>query len=214
MVSTGDRHSCGITTGSALYCWGNNADGQLGDSTNSNRGVPTMVRGALTWQTVSVGFNHTCGVVTSGAAYCWGRNDFGQFGNGTSRTASPVPVAVGGGLTFTSLSSSLNYTCGVTVTGDAWCWGFTGVGTWGQLGDGGHLGSSSPVKVGGGLAFASVTAGVYLYSDESTNAGTAAHTCGVTTGGVTYCWGDNLIGQLGVGTNAASYIPVKVSGQP
>ncbi|HVT37941.1 MAG TPA: hypothetical protein VHE78_02750, partial [Gemmatimonadaceae bacterium] len=164
-VSAGDKHTCGVTTGNALYCWGNNADGQLGDGTRSNRSVPTLVAGAFSWQSVAVGFNHTCGIVAGGSAWCWGRNDFGQFGNGTTRSASPVPVPVAGGLTFKALSSSLNYTCGVAPGGDAWCWGFHGTGTWGQLGNGAQAGSASPVKVSGGLTFASVTTGVYLYSD-------------------------------------------------
>jgi hypothetical protein len=123
-----------------------------------------------------------------------------------------VPAA--SGLALVSLSASLSYGCGVTTTGDIWCWGFKGNYTLGQLGYGGVPGSVVPVRVSGGLTWASVTTGVYLYSDETTNAGTAAQTCGVTTAGVTWCWGDNLIGQLGVGTRAESYVPVRVSGQP
>jgi hypothetical protein len=68
--------------------------------------------------------------------------------------------------------------------------------------------------VAGGLPWSSVSTGVYLYSDESTNQGTAAHTCGITTNGATWCWGDNLVGQLGIGTRTESYVPIRVSEQP
>jgi alpha-tubulin suppressor-like RCC1 family protein len=212
-LSAGDSHTCGIVSGGAMYCWGSNTHGQVGDSTVTNRTAPTLVKGLQTFQTVSAGFFHTCGIVTGGGAWCWGANDVGQFGNGTTTGAtSPVPAATG--LTLVSLSSSLNYGCGLTVAAEIWCWGFKGTGVWGQLGDGGRVGSSVPVKVSGGLAWSSVTTGVYLYSDESTNAGTAAQTCGVTTSGATWCWGNNLTGQLGIGTRTESYVPVRVSGQP
>jgi alpha-tubulin suppressor-like RCC1 family protein len=210
-LSAGDSHTCGIVPGGALYCWGSNTRGQVGDSTTTNRGAPTLVNGSHTFQAVSAGHFHTCGIVTGGIAWCWGQNGAGQFGNGGTIGATfPVPAAMG--LTLTSLASSLNYGCGVTVAGDIWCWGFAGVGVWGQLGNGGRVGSSAPVKVSGGLAWASVTTGVS--SDESTNAGSAAQTCGVTTSGTAWCWGNNLIGQLGNGTRTESYVPVRVSGQP
>src|SRR6266566_4416489 len=61
--------------------------------------------------------------------------------------------------------------------------------------------SSSPVAVSGGLAFATLTAG-----DE--------HTCGVTTAGATYCWGDNTYGQLGNGAPARSMVPIAIQGDP
>lgn len=212
-LSAGDSHTCGIVVGGVLYCWGKNANGQLGDSTTANRSVPTLVQGSHTFQSVSLGFVHTCGIAVGGGPWCWGGNDRGQFGNGTTTDASyPVPAA--SGLVFASLSVSLNYGCGVTTTREIWCWGFQGTDTWGQLGYGGHRGSALPVQVSGGLAWASVTTGVYLGSDESINGGSAAQTCGLTVAGVLWCWGDNNGGEVGDGTRTERYVPVKVSGQP
>jgi alpha-tubulin suppressor-like RCC1 family protein len=55
------------------------------------------------------------------------------------------------------------------------------------------------VAVSVGLTFQSVSAGF-------------THSCGVTTPGDAYCWGWNLRGQLGDGTNTDSNVPVEVSG--
>jgi alpha-tubulin suppressor-like RCC1 family protein len=46
-VSTGPAgaHTCGITTGNRIYCWGYNSSGQLGDGTNTNRSTPVKVAG-------------------------------------------------------------------------------------------------------------------------------------------------------------------------
>ncbi len=68
----------------------------------------------------------------------------------------------------------------------------------GRLGDGTTTTKMTPVLVSGGLSFASVSAG-------------ETHTCGVTTGGDAYCWGDNFEGLLGDGTTTNSSVPVRVS---
>jgi alpha-tubulin suppressor-like RCC1 family protein len=38
-------HTCGITTGNKIYCWGDNAFGQLGDGTTTRRLSPVKVAG-------------------------------------------------------------------------------------------------------------------------------------------------------------------------
>lgn len=42
-------------------------------------------------------------------------------------------------------------------------------------------------------------------------AGGLDHTCGIQMDGSPWCWGDNSFGQLGIGTNADSWLPAQVS---
>ncbi len=42
-VSAGDQHTCGVTTDHAVYCWGGNIFGQVGDGTTTDRLTPTRV---------------------------------------------------------------------------------------------------------------------------------------------------------------------------
>jgi alpha-tubulin suppressor-like RCC1 family protein len=143
-------HTCGVTTGDAAYCWGSNSVGQLGNGTTSDSLTPVAVTGALAFASVSAGSSYTCGVTTGQGAYCWGQNDFGQFGagqlgDGTSTNRS-TPVAVSGGLAFTSVSAGDFHACGVTTGSVAYCWGGNSSG---QLGDGSGASSTVPVKVAG-----------------------------------------------------------------
>jgi len=109
------------------------------------------------------------------------------------------PVAVAGGLTFTAISAghSSPTTCGLTPGGAAYCWGHN---FYGEVGNGSTTNDfAAPVAVSGGLTFTAVSPGF-------------SHTCGLTPGGVAYCWGDNGAGELGDGSTANSAVPVPVSG--
>jgi alpha-tubulin suppressor-like RCC1 family protein len=46
-LDTYDRHTCGITAASVVYCWGKNDYGRLGDGTLQDRWVPTAITSAL-----------------------------------------------------------------------------------------------------------------------------------------------------------------------
>ena len=242
-VNAGYDHTCGLTTSGAAYCWGQNSRGELGDGTTTDRSTPVPVSGGHTFTSVIAGRTHSCGVTTSGAAYCWGDGVLGDgITNATSVTTSPVlvsgghtfatvdpggddamcgittsgslycwgrevgdgtadirltPVRIGGGLTFGSVSTGHHY-CAVTTSGAGYCWGGN---LNGQLGDGTTTDRNSPVPVVGGLTFSSVISHANAF-----------HTCGVTTSGDAYCWGDNYTGQLGNGTTTDSHVPVPVSG--
>ena len=95
---------------------------------------------------------------------------------------------------FAAISAGVEYTCGVTTAGKAYCWGSN---IFSQLGTGTTASSLTPAPVVGGLTFTSVTAN----ND---------HTCGLANTGVAYCWGTNEWGQLGDGTTQRSLIPIRV----
>lgn len=134
----------------------------------------------------------------------------GELGNGTTTgpqqcsllsgytsPCSRIPVAVAGGLTFAQVSAGWDVTCAVTTTGLAHCWGYNGAGA---LGNGSMTNTPTPTRVSGGLTFAMVSPGHGEF-----------HSCGVTTGGAAYCWGDNDTGELGNGTTTST-TPVSVAG--
>ena len=195
-VAAGYLHTCAVqTTTGNTDCWGNNADGQLGNGTTTITSSPTRVSGTQVLQTVTAGRFHSCGRTSGNVAYCWGYNGDGQLGD-NSTTSRSTPVAVSTTQLFQYVGAGAFFTCGLTTGGSAYCWGDNGVG---QLGNGTTTSSSVPVLVSGGWLFQSLAVGY-------------AHACGATSAGTVYCWGANGSGQLGNGTTTNSSLWVQVLG--
>jgi len=87
-VAAGGLHSLALTTGGALYSWGDNTYGQLGNGTTTNSNVPTQVGTDTHWVAITAGQYTSMAVKSDGSLWIWGRNDSGQSGNGT--TTSPI----------------------------------------------------------------------------------------------------------------------------
>jgi alpha-tubulin suppressor-like RCC1 family protein len=196
-ISVGNRHSCALTSGGGMKCWGRNDDGRLGDGSTTDRFTPVDVTGLTNdVQAISASFFHTCALIDGGGVKCWGRNAEGQLGDGTN-TPRLTPANV------TDLTSNVQaitagvyHNCALTSGGGVKCWGFNGSG---RLGDGSNLPRLTPVDVTG------LTNGVQAVSAGS------GHTCALTSAGGVKCWGHNLSGQLGDGSTTERFTPVDVS---
>ncbi len=148
-VTAGSFHTCALSAGGAK-CWGNNANGQVGDGSGTTRTAPVNVcagvgcAGALSGVTnIVAGFAHTC-AVSSGAAKCWGSNDFGQLGDGTN-TQRNVPTEVTGlSSGIATVSAAYRHSCAVLSSGGVKCWGGNSNG---QLGNGTSTTSTTAVDV-------------------------------------------------------------------
>ena len=187
-VVAGYYQSCALADSGQMYCWGRNDQGQIGDGTNENRFTPVLVSGDLTFRALGGGDAFMCGITTGGATWCWGSNRSGELGD-ASLPSQTTPVKVeglpelrqiyGAGGAFTLHVPA--YTCGLTASGEAWCWGgaIRG-GLWEGATDG-------PIRVASGTRFRNLGLG-------------AEHLCGVSTEGWAFCGGANYSGQLGDGT--------------
>jgi len=99
-LALGERHACGLARGGELYCWGDNAFGQLGNGASADqRGlmVPTEVQTTLRFSSVAVGQSHSCAVAQEGGVYCWGDNSRRQLGS-LADARVMLPTRLGGSI--------------------------------------------------------------------------------------------------------------------
>lgn len=212
-VAASLEHTCATGTDGLTYCWGRAEKNRLGvlsdrepcltDATACL--LPLPLWGEWGFRDVTLGDAHSCGVLDA-QAYCWGWNEFGQLGDagevltrcyGTMPlpcSLEPFPVALG--FPVVDIDAGPNHTCAVVSAGDAYCWGLN---QFGQLGAGHRVHSGTPQLVlrPDGERFESMAAA-------------RSHTCGLMESGNAYCWGANLNGRLGNGSEVDTLLPVRV----
>jgi alpha-tubulin suppressor-like RCC1 family protein len=198
-ITGGETHTCALDGSGQAYCWGNNGDARLGDSTTNLREAPVAVLplGGIAFTKLHAGHFHTCGINASGQAYCWGENSYGQLGDSsTTWHGSPTAVHQPAGVTFVDVVAGDVHSCGLDTNGQAWCWGYGGDGA---VGNNSLIGPKYPVAVQQPLGV--------TFTQISANGGSS---CGLTSGGQEYCWGNNASGQLGDSTTTKRTTPVAV----
>jgi alpha-tubulin suppressor-like RCC1 family protein len=192
-IAAAGAHTCATVARGALYCWGNNSSGQVGDgSTGTNRTRPLEPGGAMNALEAAVGFEHSCILRMDGSVLCWGDNGFGQLGTGASMN-SAVPVEVADITSGAAIAAGYHHVCVLNETGRVFCWGRN---TWGQLGDGTSDDRSLPTPVLDLVDAVEISAG--------------GHTCARRSSGRVACWGHGLSGELGDGRSTNSALPVEV----
>lgn len=122
---------CAINDKGALWCWGLNSSGQVGDGTFVTAIAPVQVAALGTGvQSVSNTFAKTCASKDDGTAWCWGRNNKGSLGDGTQGGAQCLlgeckkdPVQVVGLDKVKSVVVGQEHACAAQTDGTVWCWG-------------------------------------------------------------------------------------------
>jgi len=185
-VATGLSHACAIAEPSgALYCWGRDADGQLGDgSADIARNTPLEIEEPGPWDYVATGSYTTC-AIKAGELWCWGQNYRGMLGDGNPGGIVDIPQRVGQDADWIAVDGSYSHTCGIRGSGDSgelWCWG-----------DDDALGVDPPpvmpsvpqhVDHPQGLTWTHVSTGAFF-------------TCAIDSMGSLLCWGNNDYWNLG-----------------
>jgi len=178
----------------ALWTWGNNAYGQLGDNTTTTRSTPvTIFSGGTTWKQIASS-DHTTAIKTDGTLWVWGRNFAYQLGtNDTTNRNTPVTTFAGGN-NWKQVSCSVGgiHTSAIKTDGTLWTWGRANrSGTNTGFGD-----KTIPVTTFiGGTNWKQVSCG---YS----------HTAAIKTDGSLWTWGQGDKGQLGTNDGTDRLTPV------
>jgi alpha-tubulin suppressor-like RCC1 family protein len=207
-IAAGTAHSLALSADGAVWTWGDNSSGQLGDGTRQNRSRPVRVYGVAGATAIAGGLFHSL-VVAGGLVWSLGNNEYGQLGDRTIGAtgfygccsadlfAQPVTGLVG----VVGVAAGATHSLAVTADGTAWAWGQA---HYGQLGNGikdDWAKHPTPTSV------SSISNVVAVASGANAN-----HSLALTRDGAVWSWGDNWAGQLGDGTRDRSAVPVAVRG--
>jgi alpha-tubulin suppressor-like RCC1 family protein len=93
-ISAGLSHTCLLSQAGAVYCWGDNALGQLNLVGVTEVLIPTAAPQLSSGvSSISSGYSHNCAILPGTGAKCWGWNLFYQLGNNlTANSADPIEV--------------------------------------------------------------------------------------------------------------------------
>jgi alpha-tubulin suppressor-like RCC1 family protein len=153
---------------------------------------------------IAAGYVHTCALLATGNIKCWGYNANGQLGIGNNIDSS-IPIEITGGAlagkTVTQIAAGAGvHTCALLSDATIACWGGNG---FGQLGTSDTAERNIPVAITGGALAGKTTTQIAVGG---------GHTCALFSDSTVACWGNNLLGQLGIGNYSDSHIPVAVTG--
>lgn len=190
-LAAGNDHTCALREDGSVWCWGWNRFGQIGVSVIGEKAfslTAVPIRELRDVISVQAGGNHSCALMRSGIVRCWGDNYNGQLGvfaeNGATFDSlgrdivgldSAIQIATGGA-----------HTCALQQRGNVRCWGWNRDG---QLGTGTRMlriNTDQPTPIVGQTNITAIAVG-------------DSHLCDVDTAGTVWCWGDNDVGQLGIG---------------
>ena len=123
-LDLGHSHGCAVADGGDVFCWGDNAYGQVG-RTNGSWYYDEPLRVDLEgddFVDVATGDLHSCALNSDGEVWCWGANEFGQLGHGKS-SGMEEAAKVDFGHNFVAIEAASHHTCGLNDEADVVCWG-------------------------------------------------------------------------------------------
>lgn len=201
-LSSHYQSNCALYANGKVYCWGANAYGQV--ATYDGAAAVTASIGPLVRPAqepavdVATGYFHTCVVLGDGTVGCKGRGAGGRLGNNATTDAVTDLVFVSGlPQDAVKVAAGQDSSCAVLDDGSVYCWGGNDYGT---LGNG--TTSASPSLV--------ATASLITTGAKDITAGTN-HFCAQMTDNTVKCWGQNLVGEVGVGSTSVVSTPTAVT---
>jgi alpha-tubulin suppressor-like RCC1 family protein len=196
--AAGSAHTCALATDGGVWCWGGNANGQLGSGDRTSRPEPRQVTLPAKAVDVRTGFEFTCALLADASVWCWGYNLEGQLGLGDDYPGDDhlAPIQLGLERDWTFIATGQGHGCGIRAPGRLYCWGRN---TNAQLGQG----YTNPEQIRSPIQVGTDTDWVEVGCSQST-------TCARKRNGTLWCWGEQSSGALAAGDVNPRHTPAQV----
>jgi alpha-tubulin suppressor-like RCC1 family protein len=177
---------------SALFAWGGNSFGQVGNGTTAGFVPDPFAVHRFDGRVVqaAAGDGFSLALLSDGTVWGWGFNGAGQLGDNTT-TNRLIPVQVHNLHNIVQLAVGESHGLAVQSDGSVWSWGANGHG---QLGDGTLTAHVEPRKLSTFTDVVGVAAGHF-------------HSVARRANGEVFAWGFDKFGQLGTGRDLSDPVP-------
>ncbi|MBI3502328.1 MAG: T9SS type A sorting domain-containing protein [Bacteroidetes bacterium] len=214
-IGAGLRHSMALRNDGTVWTWGDNADGQIGDGTNTARLTPVQVKGLgnvgflMNVTKISTSKRVSYALLSDSTVAAWGVDYAGQLGDGGT-TARNYPDRVKGynfvGYLTGIIAIRGNCCSGTALKSDGtvWMWGES---QYGQLGRG--VVSSTPAQT---PDMVHGVGNVGTLNNIIAIGGGSYHIFAINNSGQLFGWGLEATGALGNGVNSGNQSsPVQIN---
>ena len=131
-ISASAGHTLAIDSNGAIWAWGSNSNGQLGDGTTVDKSSPVKLdAGSTTFKQVAAGAAFSVALDSTGNVWTWGSDSSGQLGNGSTTGNVLKPTSIG----FSAVkvaAGDAHVLALKSVGGAVWSWGSNASGQLGQ----------------------------------------------------------------------------------
>ena len=184
-LALGDETTCALKTNGDVWCWGDNADWQVGRDPATNASTyayPVQVTGLSNIKSIAAGAQHFCAILANDTMKCWGSDSAQQLGDGSNSSKGPVAVSISGVTTVKAVSAGLAHTCVIKADDVVGCWGSN----WG-----GETGSGTGSMYETTLQTPQISSVDVTAKAISAN---SSNTCVITLADQVACWGRYMDG--------------------
>ncbi|AKT40998.1 MopE-related protein [Chondromyces crocatus] len=194
-IAAGWNHALAVDAEGTLWTWGRNNAGQIGSGTFSPTQIapqPQPVNLPQPVIAVAGGGSHSLSLLSDGTVHGWGSNSHGELGLGTTNSPIPTPQTLLGPSGVSQLAAGNTFSLVLRgATGQVLSFGQN---TFGQLGDTTLTNRTTPTPITLSLRVLAIAAG-------------SNHALALTADCPVWAWGQNNLGQLGLGSTALAQQP-------